>query len=87
MDVRPVDDSEPEAVDYWTATDPNGKQYAFLSKPVRRANGWGWDPSDGGSFIGTEGTAALIGLLGLPKLTWEDEPYKFSVLKSRKNGE
>lgn len=89
MDVRPMDDSEPEAVDYWTATDPNGKQYAFLSKPVRRqwANGWGWDPSGGGSYIGEEGTKALIGLLGLPKLTWEDEPYKFSVLKSRKNGE
>ena len=84
MDVRPVDDSEPEVVDYWTATDPNGKQYVFLSKPVRRANGWGWDPSGGGSFIGAEGTAALIGLLGLPKLTWEDEPYNFSVLKSRR---
>ena len=89
MDVRPVDDSEPEAVDYWTATDPNGKQYAFLSKPVRRANGWGWDPSGGGSFIGAEGTAALIGLLGLPKLTWEYEPYMFTVLKpkEKKDGE
>ena len=91
MDVRPVDDSEPEAVDYWTATDPDGKQYAFLSKPVRRqwANGWGWAPSDGCSFIGSEGTAALIWLLELPKLTWDDEPYKFTVLKpkEKKDGE
>ena len=89
MDVRPVDEEEPQRIDYWTASNPDGRQYAFLSKPVRRqwANGWGWDPSDGGSFIGEEGTAALIGLLGLPKLTWDDEPYKFSVLKSRKNEE
>ena len=85
MNVRPVDDSEPEAVDYWTATDPDGKQYAFLSKPVRRqwANGWGWDPSDGGSYIGEEGTAMLIELLNLPNLTWDDEPYKFTVLKPK----
>lgn len=54
MDVRPVDESEPEAVDYWTATDPDGRQYTFFSKPVRRqwANGWSWEPSEGGSFIG-----------------------------------
>lgn len=44
-------------------------------------------PSAGGSYIGEEGTKALIELLGLPKLTWDDEPYKFSVLKPRKNGE
>lgn len=83
MDVRPVDESEPEAVDYWTATDPDGRQLTFLSKPVRRqwANGWEWEPSAGGSYIGTRGTVALMELLGLPKLTWEDEPYKFTVLK------
>lgn len=83
MNVRPMDESEPETVDYWTATDPDGRQLTFLSKPVRRqwANGWGWEPSAGGSYIGTGGTVALMELLGLPKLTWEDEPYKFTVLK------
>lgn len=79
-------ESEPEAVDFWTATDPDGRQFTFRSKPVRRqwANGWGWHPSAGGRFIGVEGTKALIELLGLPKLTWEDEPYKFTILKSKK---
>ena len=83
MNVRPMDESEPETVDYWTATDPDGRQLTFLSKPVRRqwANGWEWEPSAGGSYIGTGGTVALMELLGLPKLTWEDEPYKFTVLK------
>ena len=87
MTVRPVDESELEAVDYWTATDPNGRQFTFRSKPVRRewANGWTWEPSDGGSYIGEEGTAALIDLLRLPKLTWEDEPYKFTILKPKRN--
>ena len=88
MNVRPMDDSEPEAVDYWTATDPDGKQYTFLSKPVRRqwANEWTWEPSAGGSYIGEEGTTALIELFRLPKLTWNDEPYKFTVLKTKKDG-
>lgn len=85
MDVRPVDESEPEEVHFWTATDPDGRQFTFRSKPVRRqwANGWRWHPSAGGRFIGVEGTKVLIELLGLPKLTWEDEPYKFTVLKSK----
>ena len=85
MDVRPIDEDEPERVDFWTATDPDGKQCAFRSKPMRRqwANGWGWEPSEGGSYIGEEGTAALIELLGLPKLTWEDEPYGFTILKPK----
>lgn len=89
MDVRPVDEVEPERIDYWTATDADGKQCTFRSKPVRRqyANGWIWEPSDGGFFYGEEATAALIHVLGLPKLTWEDEPYKFSVLKPKKDGE
>ncbi len=89
MNVHPVDESEPVVVEYWTATDPDDRQFTFRSKPVRRqwANGWTWDPSAGGSYIGEEGTKALIELLGLPKLTWDDEPYKFSVLKPRKNGE
>lgn len=53
-----------------------------LSKPVRRqwANGWSWEPSEGGRFIGEEGTKALMEMLGLPKLTWDDEPYRFTVL-------
>ena len=85
MDVRPVDESEPEAVDYWTATDPDGRQCTFCSKPLRRqwASGWCWEPSGGGIFIGEEGTKALMEMLGLPKLTWDDEPYKFTVLKPK----
>lgn len=85
MDVRPVDESEPERLDYWTATNPDGKQYTFRSKPVRRqwANGWTWEASGGGWYIGEEGTAALMEILKLPKLTWEDEPYKFTVLKPK----
>ena len=88
MDVRPVDEEEPERIDYWTATNPDGRQYTFRSKPLRRqwANGWTWEPSAGGSHIGEEGTKALIEMLRLPKLTWDDEPYKFSVLKPRENG-
>lgn len=84
MAVRPVDETEPEAVDYWTATDPDGRQLTFLSKPARRqwANGWSWGPSEGGTFIGEEGTKALMETLRLPKLTWNDEPYKFTVLKT-----
>ena len=84
MAVRPVDETEPEAVDYWTATDPDGRQLTFLSKPARRqwANGWSWGPSEGGTFIGEEGTKALMEMLRLPKLTWNDEPYKFTVLKT-----
>lgn len=87
MDVRPVDESEPEAVDYWTATDPDGKQFTFRSKPVRRrwGNGWFWEPSAGGVWISEEGTKVLMELLGLPKLTWDDEPYKFTVLKPKKD--
>lgn len=87
MDVRPVDESEPKAVDYWTATDPDGRQLTFRSKPVRHewANGWCWEPSAGGSYINTEGTKALMKMLRLPKLTWEDEPYKFTVLKTKKD--
>lgn len=88
MDVRAVDESEPVAEDYWTATDPDGRQFTFRSKPVRRqwANGWGWEPSECGRHIGVEGTRALIELLGLPKLTWNDEPYKFTVLKPKRDG-
>ena len=88
MDVRPVDENEPKRVDYWTATDPDGRQCTYLSKPVRRqwANGWGWEPSAGGSYIGEEGTKALIEMLKLPKLTWYDEPYKFTILKSKRDG-
>ncbi len=88
MDVRPVDEEEPERIDYWTATNPDGRQCTFRSKPLRRqwASGWGWHPDDGGSYIGEDGTAALMELLKLPKLTWEDEPYKFSVLKPKRNG-
>lgn len=87
MNVRPVDESAPEAVDYWTATDPNGKQFTFRSKPVRRewSNGWEWEPSAGGSYIGEKGTTALIELLRLPKLTWDDEPYKFTILKPKRD--
>ena len=87
MDVRPVDENEPQRTDYWTVTDPNGDQYTFLSKPVRRqwANGWGWEPSAGGSYIGKEGTAMLIEMLRLPKLTWKDEPYKFTILKPKRD--
>lgn len=87
MDVRPVNEEEPERVGYWTATNPDGKQYTFRSKPLRRqwANGWCWEPSDGGSYVGEEGTAALIELLRLPKLTWDDDPYKFTVLKPKEN--
>lgn len=87
MNVRPVDESVPEAVDYWTATDPNGKQFTFRSKPVRRewSNGWEWEPSAGGSYIGEKGTTALIELLRLPKLTWDDEPYKFTILKPKRD--
>lgn len=88
MDVRPVDESEPEAMDYWTATGPDGKQFTFHSKPVRRrwGNGWCWEPSAGGAWIGEEGTKVLMELLGLPKLTWDDEPYKFTILKTKRNG-
>lgn len=88
MNVRPVDEDEPRRIDYWTATNPDGKQCTFRSKPVRRqwANGLGWEPSDGGLYIGKEGTAALMELLKLPKLTWDDEPYKFSVLKPKRDG-
>lgn len=88
MDVRPIDETEPETVDYWTATDPDGKQFTFLSKPVRRqwANGWTWEPSDGSSYIGEEGTKALMEMLRLPKLTWDDEPYKFTILKPKSDG-
>lgn len=88
MDVRPIDEEELERVDYWTATDPDGKQCTFRSKPLRRqwANGWTWDPSDGGSYIGKDGTKALMELLKLPKLTWEDEPYKFTILKPKRDG-
>lgn len=88
MTVRPVDEAEPEVVDYWTATFPDGRQYTFCSKPVRRqwANSWGWEPSDGGRFIGTEGTKALMELMNLPKLTWKDEPYKFTILKTKRDG-
>ena len=87
MTVRPVDESELEAVDYWTATDPNGRQFTFRSKPVRReyGNGWTWEPSAGGWFIGEDGTKALMEILGLPELTWDDEPYKFTVLKTKKD--
>lgn len=86
MDVRPVDESEPKAVDYWTATDPDGRQLTFRSKPVRceYASGWTWEPSAGGSYMGEMGTVALIELLGLPELTWADEPYKFTVLKPKR---
>lgn len=85
MDVRPVDEDEPEQTDMWTATDPDGNQYTFHSKPVRRQwmNGWDWEPSAGGAFIGVDGTKILIELLGLPKLAWEDEPYKFTILKPK----
>lgn len=88
MDVCPVDENEPQRTDYWTATDPNGNQCTFRSKPVRRqwANGWGWEPSAGGAWIGEEGTTVLMELLGLPKLTWDDEPYKFTILKPKRNG-
>lgn len=88
MDVRPIDEEEPERIDYWTATNPNGEQYTYTSKPLRRqwANGWFWESSDGGSYICAEGTAALIELLNLPKLTWDDEPYKFTILKPKKYG-
>lgn len=87
MGVRPVDESEPARVDYWTAADPDGRQCTFRSKPLRRqwASGWCWEPSDGGNFIGEEGTKALMEMLGLPKLTWDDEPYKFAVLKPKRN--
>ena len=83
MDVRPVDEDEPRRIDYWTAADPDGRQCTFRSKPLRRqwASGWCWEPSDGGSFIGEEGTKALIEMLRLPRLTWDDEPYRFTVLK------
>lgn len=88
MDVRPVDENEPERTDYWTATNPDGKQYTYRSKPLRRqwANGWGWEASDGSWYIGEDGTKALVELLRLPRLTWEDEPYKFTVLKPKKDG-
>ena len=88
MDVRPVDETEPERIDYWMATNPDGRQYTVRSKPVRRewANGWTWDPSAGRSYIGEDGTKALIEMLRLPKLTWADEPYKFSVLKPKRDG-
>lgn len=88
MNVQPVDESESEAVDYWTAADPDGKQFVFRSKPVRRqwANGCGWNPSAGGSYIGGKGTNALIELLDLPKLSWYDEPYKFTISKPKMNG-
>lgn len=88
MDVRPVDESDPETVDYWTATNPDGRQLTFRSKPVRRqwANEWAWEPSAGGTYIGDKGTAGLIELFGLPKLTWADEPYKFTILKPKKVG-
>lgn len=89
MDVRPVDDNEPQRTDYWTATNPDGRQCTFRSKPVRRqyADGWCWAPSDGGSYMGESGTVALMSLLKIPELTWEDEPYKFTVLKPNKDGE
>lgn len=88
MDVRPVDENEPERTDYWTATNPDGKQYTYRSNPLRRqwANGWGWEASDGSWYIGEDGTKALVELLRLPRLTWEDEPYKFTVLKPKKDG-
>lgn len=89
MNVRPVNESEPEVVDYWTATDPNGSQFIFRSKPVRRqwANGWTWEPSAGGSYIGEEGTKTLMNIFKLPKLTWDDEPYKFTILKPKKDNQ
>lgn len=69
-------------------TDPDGRQCTFRSKPLRRqwASGWCWEPSDGGNFIGEEGAKALMEMLGLPKLTWDDEPYKFTVSKPKRNG-
>lgn len=88
MDVRPADENEPERTDYWTATNPDGKQYTYRSNPLRRqwADGWGWEASDGSWYIGEDGTKALVELLRLPRLTWEDEPYKFTVLKPKKDG-
>lgn len=88
MDVRPADENEPERTDYWTATNPDGKQYTYRSHPLRRqwADGWGWEASDGSWYIGEDGTKALVELLRLPRLTWEDEPYKFTVLKPKKDG-
>lgn len=87
MTVRPVDESELEVVEYWTATVPDGNQFTFRSKPVRCkwANGWSWEPSEGGRFIGEEGTKALIEILRLPRLTWDDEPYRFTVLKPKRD--
>lgn len=85
--VRPVDELEPETMDYWTATNPDGRQFTFRSKPVRRqwANQWTWEPSARGYYIGEEATKVLIEVLGLPKLTWDDEPCKFTILKPKRD--
>ena len=87
MRVRPAIE-EPEVKEMWTATNPDGKQCIYRSKPVRRtwANGESWEPSEGGSWFCSDFSAEIIKTLGLPKLTWEDEPYRFQVLTERKDG-
>ena len=81
MRVRPAVD-EPQVKELWTATNPDGEQYIYRSKPVRRtwANGDSWEPSAGGSWYCSEFSAEIIKTLGLPKLTWEDEPYRFQII-------
>lgn len=86
MKVRPVID-EPEIKEMWTATDKEGKQYIYNSKPVRRkwANGEMWEPSEGGAWYNEDFSAFMIKALGLPTLTWDDEPYRFQILTERKS--
>lgn len=81
MTVRPAI-NEPEVKELWTATNPDGKQCIYLSKPVRRkwANCEGWEPSEGGSWYCSEFSAEIIKALALPQLTWEDEPYRFQLV-------
>lgn len=82
MKVMPVIESGVKVSDYWTATDPDGKQRIYLSKPRRfkYSNGEGWMPYESGYSINSEVTEMVRDIFKLPKLTWEDEPFKFQVV-------
>ena len=67
----------PYGFDFWTSGLGTDSRIDFTSS---------WEPSAGGAWIGEEGTKVLMELLGLPKLTWDDEPYKFTILKTKRNG-
>lgn len=82
MRVRPVDEENAvEVTEYWLAANPDGKQCIFRSKPTRTtwANGDSWEPQEGGYWYSEELWRELSRFMHLPRLTWEDEPYKFTI--------